>query len=43
MRKKIVVIACMLGFALALAGCSTLQGVGRDVQSGGQVLTDWAS
>ncbi|MCW5653242.1 entericidin A/B family lipoprotein [Hydrogenophaga sp.] len=29
-------------FVLALAGCNTVQGVGQDIQRGGQVLEDAA-
>lgn len=29
----------MIGAFLAIAGCETVQGVGRDVQSGGQAIT----
>ncbi len=37
-------IATLLAAALllALAGCNTVQGVGQDIQKGGQVLEDAA-
>ena len=31
-----------LAIAFALAGCNTVQGVGQDIQKGGQVLEDAA-
>ena len=34
--KHLVIIAIA---ALALAGCNTISGVGRDVQKAGQVIT----
>ena len=34
----LILTAC----ALLLAGCNTIQGIGKDVQKGGQVLQDAA-
>lgn len=31
-----------LGLAVLLAGCNTVQGIGQDIQKGGQVLEDAA-
>ncbi len=35
-------IATLLIATFALAGCNTLEGIGKDVQKGGQVLQDAA-
>ncbi len=29
--------------AVALAGCNTVEGLGRDIKAGGEALSDWAS
>ncbi|WP_334133660.1 entericidin A/B family lipoprotein [Tepidimonas sp.] len=34
--------ACLLGLSVALAGCNTVAGLGKDIQKGGQVLQDAA-
>jgi predicted small secreted protein len=39
--KLISTLLCVT-FALAVAGCNTVQGVGQDVQKAGQVLEDAA-
>jgi entericidin B len=31
-------IICILAAALALAGCNTMQGVGKDVKKGGEAI-----
>ena len=38
--KKI--IAALLATLFVLAGCNTVQGIGQDIQKGGQVLEDAA-
>ncbi len=38
--KKI--IAALLATLFVLAGCNTVQGLGQDIQKGGQVLEDAA-
>ena len=43
MLKKVLVISCLLAFVLALAGCNTVHGFGKDMQAGGQALSDVAS
>lgn len=39
---KSIVILLAAAFVLALAGCNTVQGVGQDIQKGGQVLENAA-
>lgn len=39
---KIAMMAAMLATALALAGCNTVEGVGRDVESVGKTVSDAA-
>ena len=39
---KSIVTLLAAAFVLALAGCNTVQGVGQDIQKGGQVLEDAA-
>jgi predicted small secreted protein len=39
---KLIATLLSVTFALALAGCNTVQGVGQDVQKAGQVLEDAA-
>ena len=36
-------IAVMLGVALALTACNTISGIGKDVQSVGETVSDVAS
>lgn len=36
--KKLMLLITVLALPLALAGCNTLQGVGSDLQAGGQAL-----
>jgi predicted small secreted protein len=38
--KKIIV--ALLATLFVLAGCNTVQGIGQDIQKGGQVLEDAA-
>ena len=40
MKKTLALILATL--SLLLAGCNTVQGIGKDVQKGGQVLQDAA-
>lgn len=35
---KSIAILLAAAFVFALAGCNTVQGVGQDIQKGGQVL-----
>ena len=39
---KSIATLLVAAFLLALAGCNTVQGVGQDIQKGGQVLEDAA-
>ncbi|MBD3893689.1 entericidin A/B family lipoprotein [Hydrogenophaga sp.] len=39
---KLVTTLFLASLLLALAGCNTVQGIGQDVQRGGQVLQDAA-
>ena len=36
MTRKLVALLSLLGFALTLAGCNTVEGVGKDVKAGGE-------
>lgn len=38
MLKKLVTLIALIGFALGLAACNTMEGVGQDVQSGGKAI-----
>jgi predicted small secreted protein len=39
---KTTVSALLITALLALVGCNTVQGIGQDIQKGGQVLEDAA-
>lgn len=43
MLKRILIIGCLLSFGLAIAGCNTLNGAGKDLSAGGQAMSDLAS
>jgi entericidin B len=36
--KKIISVLSILMFAVGLAGCNTMQGVGKDVERGGEKI-----
>jgi predicted small secreted protein len=38
MLRKLVMLSSLLGFALALAGCNTVEGMGKDVKATGQAI-----
>jgi len=38
MTRKLVTLLSLLGFALALAGCYTVEGAGKDVKAAGQKI-----
>jgi predicted small secreted protein len=41
MNRKMVALLALVGFAiaaLAVAGCNTVEGVGKDVKAGGQAI-----
>jgi predicted small secreted protein len=39
---KTAIAGLLLATVLALVGCNTIQGIGQDIQKGGQVLEDAA-
>ncbi|WP_313349716.1 entericidin A/B family lipoprotein [Paracoccus sp. (in: a-proteobacteria)] len=41
MRRMITVSLCLAG--MAVAGCETMQGAGRDMQTAGQLLSEQAA
>ena len=41
MKKTFMLLIAALGL-VALAGCNTVAGIGKDVQKGGQILQDAA-
>ena len=43
MLKKVVAVLVLSGFALGLAACNTVEGVGKDVKAGGQAIESAAS
>jgi predicted small secreted protein len=36
MMRNLAVLAVMMGFALGLAACNTIEGAGKDVKAAGQ-------
>ena len=38
MLRKLAVLLSLIGFALVLAGCNTVEGVGKDVKATGQAI-----
>jgi predicted small secreted protein len=36
MTRKLLALLSVLGFALALGGCYTVEGMGKDVKAGGE-------
>ena len=38
MVRRIAAVAVLLGFIVGTAGCNTVEGVGQDVQKGGQAI-----
>ena len=38
MLKKIAALIVLTGFAVAVAGCNTMEGVGKDVKAGGEKI-----
>lgn len=41
--KKIISIMCLVAMGLGLSACNTMQGVGKDVERGGEKVQDAAS
>ena len=42
MVKKLAALLALAGFALGLAACNTMEGVGKDVKAGGQAIENAA-
>jgi predicted small secreted protein len=38
MLRKLAVLFSLIGFGLVLAGCNTVEGVGKDVKATGQAI-----
>jgi predicted small secreted protein len=38
MTRKVLVVLSLLGFTLALAGCYTVEGAGKDVKAAGEKI-----
>ena len=38
MNKQLVALLALTGFAFALAGCNTVEGVGKDVKATGSAI-----
>jgi entericidin B len=41
-RSSMPVVAAMVFGALVLAACSTVEGIGKDINAGGRILSDTA-
>ncbi len=41
--KKLLTVTAMLACLLAVAACNTIEGVGKDIKKGGEVVEDAAS
>jgi len=41
--KKIISILCVVAFSAGLSACNTMQGVGKDVERGGEKVQDAAT
>lgn len=42
MLKRVISLLLMIAGLGALAGCNTIQGAGKDIERGGQVIRDTA-
>lgn len=40
--KKLLLVLSLCGFALGLAACNTMEGLGQDIQKGGEELEEEA-
>ena len=38
MMKRLVALLALAGFAVVVAGCNTIEGVGQDVKAGGAAI-----
>lgn len=43
MMRKIFATLMLLGFMGAMAGCNTMQGLGQDIERGGEKIQDKAA
>ena len=43
MARKLVALLSLIGVALALAACNTVEGMGKDIKAGGQAIEKAAS
>ncbi len=41
--KKLTILLLLGGFTLGLAGCNTMEGLGEDIESGGEELEEEAN
>ena len=42
MMKKLAALVVMMGFAIGLAACNTIEGAGKDVKATGQAIENTA-
>jgi predicted small secreted protein len=42
MVKKVVLLFVLMGLTAALVGCQTVAGIGRDISTAGEVITEAA-
>ncbi len=40
--RKLILIAALIGFGTSLSACNTMEGLGKDIQKGGQNLEESA-
>lgn len=40
--KKVLAIMSLIGFSFVLVGCNTINGIGKDVERGGEKVQDTA-
>ena len=38
MAQKLVALVALAGFAFVIAGCNTVEGMGKDVKAGGEAV-----
>lgn len=43
MIRKVLLVLALLGMALAAASCNTIQGVGRDISTAGEAISEAVS
>ncbi len=42
MLRIVITLAALFAFGIAVSGCNTIEGLGKDVESGGEALQDAA-